>query len=276
MKKQLKHSLLFAGVALLTACGGGDDDPVVVSPPTPVLQSFTAGTSEPYTAPVAFVNTAPPPAATVSPTVGASNSGNLNTRYFESDGGSAVATAIVNYTGPAGLVTVPLAIGEVKVSTADDYENVSWSYTPTGGSETSIGGTLKADGNIGVACLDSTFKGGRLFVSSNMKQAESSTEIAAAVKGLSFSETSCDGEISTVTFNNDGTMNVTSPGGGETFNASQVQQLFSATGLTISSDEGDEKIILRLYQHTPVGSSVTRYYVGIFSDSGTTGLLVQK
>lgn len=234
MFSKLKYSFLAAGVSLLTACGGGDDgNPGVSNNPLPT--TFTSGTSTSYVAPTAFVNTAPPPAV-ASPSTGATSAGSLNTRLFQNDGASLVSQATVTYSAPNGTVTVPVTGGEVRITTNDGYENnVVWSYTPTGGSAQNVSGMLKADGNIGVFCEDTTtVTADHLFVSANMQQAESIAEIAAAVKGLSFSEYKCNGDTATIVFNADGTMTVTPVGGSaETLTANQVAQLFSATGLDL-------------------------------------------
>lgn len=267
MVSKLKYCLLIAGASLLAACGGGGDEEIVVASTNPLPTTFTSGSSTSYSDPTAFINTAPPPAAVSSPSSGVTSTGNLSTRVFENTGASDVATATVTYTAPNGTVTVPVTGGNVVVTTNDGYDtNVVWSFVPTGGSSQGASGTIKADGNIGVYCENTVADtADQLFVSANMQQASSTSEIAAAIKGLSFREYKCNNNnAGTLAFNSDGTMTATPTGrSAQTFTASQVALLFGATGLDIGVGTSDE-VILRLYKYTPSGTTTTRYFIGLF------------
>jgi hypothetical protein len=284
--KNLPRTLLtVCAVAALVACGGGgggggavgnNENPVV----EPTVTSFTEGSVSSYADPALFVNTAPPLASSITPSAGATSTGNLNARIFQNDGASSVATAIVNYTAPSGVVTVPINSGEVKVTTSDGYLNSVFQYTPTGGVAMPINGLLKAAGNIGGACLDETDTGGRLFVSSNIQQASNINEITAVLKGKSFDENTCTGDTSVFVFNSDGSLTVNSTFEGTTsFTSGQVAQAFSATGASFTAASSIVQVILRLYKYSPAGSNQTQYFIGAFFDDGTTkttSLLVQK
>lgn len=198
----------FTAIAsLLSACGGGGDDPVAPAPSAPPVVS--AG--------VAAATIATPPSLTTDPD-GFTNAGTLQYLAFAPGGGTSFDPASITYGSPNGT----LAFGSATATTGDDWNNVVWSGAGI------TGGRLAYNGNAAIACSGNLYGDAEVFISANMTPVTNT----AALLGATFDGFDCETAF-TITFNTDGTLTATYPGSpAEIIGASQTAALFTADGLT--------------------------------------------
>jgi len=159
MKSMIRYWFVAATVAALAACGGGDD--------TSSAGDDTSGGG---------VTT---PAESVA---GFSQTGSLNYLVYEFDNAgttvvTSTATAQVVASSPNGTVT----FGEDYATTADDWENVTWSAN--------LSGKLAVDGNVVFLCPNAGQ--GVAAVSDNLTSVTNGAELS----GKSFQTFKCSGGV---------------------------------------------------------------------------------
>lgn len=196
-----------AFVSLLSACGGGGDDPV--APATSAPPAVSAG--------VAAATIATPPSSPTDPE-GFTNPGTLQYLAFAPGGTTSVDPASITYGSPNGT----LAFGTATATTADDWNTVAWSGAGI------TGGRLAFNGNAAIACSGNLYGDAEVFISANMTPVTNT----AALLGATFDGFDCETTF-TLTYNTDGTLTATYPGSPvEVIGASQTAALFTTDGLT--------------------------------------------
>jgi hypothetical protein len=126
-------------------------------------------------------------------------------------------------------------------TTSDGGDNYTWSGV--------VGGNVKANGNVALACTANNSQSGYVAVSS---QATPVTDVTK-IYGKTFAETSC-GNSSTLTVSAAGSITIS--GETEGYTTDEAGQIFSTNGLTIDG----ETIRGAIYSFT-VGSETRYFYV---------------
>jgi hypothetical protein len=210
MQTFLIKNRFFSSIALvsvLSACGGGDDEPVAPAPAPPPVVSVGVPAS----------TIATPPSLTTDPE-GFTNPGTLQYLAFAADGTTSVDPASITYGSPNGT----LAFGSATATTNNDWSSVAWSGTGI------TGGRLAFNGNAAIACSGNQLGDAEVFISANMTPVVNT----AALLGATFDGFDCESAF-TLTYNTDGTITATYPGSpAEVVSASQTAALFTTDGLT--------------------------------------------
>ena len=202
--KRSRGALLLTSMclAVLTACGGGDD-PVVAAGPAPVV-----------TPAVAVVTM--PAAGTSS---GVLESGSLNYLVYSPGGGTRPVPAVVDYNGTTGVGS--LTLEDLVLRTTNGWGGGTW--------PADTDGLLALNGNAGLIC-DTTDNSGQVGVTGNLKQVLDLT----VLRGKSFVFKACaNGAVADeggIVFNQDGSAQFTDADGVFAFAASDVAAYFSEAG----------------------------------------------
>lgn len=225
--------------AMLSACGGGGDDAVLVDEAPAVSAPGSAAVSDFFTA------------------------GNLNYLVSRVNGGSIESVPVagtVSRSGTFGTLTFDFTPEDLSITTSDDWAGVAW---PTG-----FSGMLYADGNVGMVCdTDPSTTTGQVGVSHNMVKVTD----AGALKGKTFSGYNCDGVDYTAVFNTDGTASITDVDGTFNLTASQVTASFSSSGL-IFEDGSKVQLVIYKTSSIPTQYFVVDKYTGTGVDGDLSGV----
>ena len=141
-------------------------------------------------------------------------------------------------------------------TTSDNGATYSW-----GGA--AVGGNVKANGNVALACTGNTDQSGYVAVANQSKLVTDLTTLY----GKSFDEFMCGNNTtrsSTIAIDANGGAVVTTPDGPETFNAAQTIQIFSSSGYTFNGSNYRATI----YSFTV--DTATRYFL-VFQTIETEG-----
>lgn len=218
--------------ASLAACGGGGTDST--ASPAPDLTPATPGTP-----------------------ANAGTAGTLPTLQFVNTGASSTQNVVITGSGMSSVMTFNSPAFTLTGATSS---NPTWS---------SNGGFVRADGNVVVYCaagrLNSPtpnsntadvpyLEGGKIYLSTNVAPVTDLTEFKKV--GVKTTQFDCAGNISTNTYNADGTVTLADNTGATTLTAAQAAQFNSDAGFTAP---GGSNYKSRAYKIQQFG--VARYFV---------------